>query len=169
METFPPWLAALFFIGMLATIMSTVDTNGFIAAATLGNLLSSDSDEMSSRATRRVRWGILGTGIWSAGLALLSESIVDLWHDLGSIGTPALLLPMLGSLFPRLRIRRRSWVAAWMLLPGAIATIWLFSEGEAGYPMGLEPIYVGLLASVAIRLIGGTARPETASYHPPTK
>jgi SSS family solute:Na+ symporter len=152
-EAFPGWLAALFFIGMLATIMSTVDTNGFIAAATLSNLITRERQEMSEHAAARARWGILGVGIWAAGLALISESIVDLWHDLGSIGTPALLLPMLGCIFPRLRIRR-SWIAVWILAPGAVAAVWLFVGSSAGYPLGLEPIYVGLLTSVIIRLCG---------------
>jgi len=156
-QSFPPWLAALFFIGMLATIMSTVDTNGFIAAATLGNLLSRDADETSERATGRTRWGILGTAAWCIGLALVSESIVDLWHDLGSIGTPALLLPMLGSLFPRLRIRS-GWIAAWILVPGAVAAAWLFIPIDGGYVLGVEPIYVGLAMSVIIRGVGGKAQ-----------
>lgn len=152
MEIFPAWLAALFFIGMLATIMSTVDTNGFISAATLANLISPEADEMSTAATRRTKWGILGTGIWSAGLAMMSDSIVDLWHDLGSVGTPALLLPMLGSLFPWLRVKR-SWVSAWIVVPGLIATLWLIAGRETAYPLGIEPIYVGLMASLAILLL----------------
>jgi len=154
-QAFPPWLAALFFIGMLATIMSTVDTNGFIAAATLSNLVARDTDETSEKAAARARWGILGTGVWAAGLALFSESIVDLWHDLGSIGTPALLLPMLGSLFRRLRIRR-SWITAWMLVPGITAAVWLFAAGEGDYFLGIEPIYAGLAASVLLRILAGS-------------
>ncbi|MBD3162285.1 MAG: hypothetical protein GF328_09275, partial [Candidatus Latescibacteria bacterium] len=153
MESFPGWLAALFFIGMLATIMSTVDTNGFIAAATLANLVAREGEEeLSERAAARTRIGILGTGVWVAVLAVLSESIVDLWHDLGSIGTPALLLPMLGCLYARLRIRR-AWVPVWILAPGALAAVWLFAGAGGRYPLGIEPIYVGLGASVAIRTV----------------
>jgi len=151
-EAFPPWLGALFFIGLLATIMSTVDTNGFIAATTLGNILRKDGDEISVEAAARTKWGILGTGIWAVGLAIFSESIVDLWHDLGSIGTPALLLPMMSSLFPRTRIRS-SWILPWILIPGAISALWIFTPGDAGYWLGLEPIYVGLGVSILIRLL----------------
>ena len=152
---FPGWLAALFFIGMLATIMSTVDTNGFIAASTLANLADRDAgDELSERAAARTRVGILGTGIWSVGLAMASESIVDLWHGLGSIGTPALLLPMLGCLYPRLRIRR-GWIPVWILAPGVLAALWLLARVEGSFPLGVQPIYVGLMASLAIRLAGG--------------
>jgi SSS family solute:Na+ symporter len=156
-DAFPGWVAALFFIGMLATIMSTVDTNGFIAATTLSNLIARESEEMSDQAAARTRWGILGAGIWAAGLALVSESIVDLWHDLGSVGTPALLLPMLGCIFPRLAIRR-AWIAAWIVLPGLAAAVWLWAKGASGYPLGIEPIYVGFLTSVVTRLVGGPGR-----------
>ncbi len=164
-EVFPPWLAALMFIGMLATIMSTVDTNGFIAAATLANLVSRETDEMSMRAAMRARWGILITGVWSAGLALLSESIIDLWHGLGSIGTPALLLPMMSSFFHRLRIRR-SWILPWILLPGILSAFWLFSETEKGYLLGVEPIYVGLAVSVLLRLVAGTDHAGEGGSYP---
>jgi solute:Na+ symporter, SSS family len=155
-QSFPPWLAALFFIGMLATIMSTVDTNGFIAATTLANLLSRDRDETTTRAAGRARWGILGTGVWAIGLALVSESIVDLWHGLGSIGTPALLLPMLGTFYPKLRIRE-SWILPWILTPALLAAIWLFAPGDGRYWWGIEPIYLGLGASLTIRLLAGPA------------
>ena len=144
---------------MLATIMSTVDTNGFIAATTLANLISRDTDETSPRAPARARWGILGTAIWAVGLALVSESVVDLWHGLGSIGTPALLLPLLSSLFPRLRITR-SWILPWIAIPGIAASTWLFSASGGVYWFGIEPIYIGLSASLLIRAAASLAERE---------
>ncbi len=158
-HAFPPVLAAFFFVGLMATIMSTVDTNGFIAAATLGNLASRNPDETSQRAASRTRIGILGTGVWAAGLAMMSESIVDLWHTLGSVGTPALLLPMLGSLFPRLRIRRE-WIVPWILIPGLASLAWLIAGRIGGYPLGIEPIYAGLAASVVMRVAGGRGQSD---------
>jgi hypothetical protein len=85
-------------------------------------------------------------------LALLSDSVVTLWHDLGSIGTPALLLPMLGALYPPLRIRA-GWIEVWMLVPASAASLWLFAKPPAGYWFGIEPIYIGLGASLLIRVL----------------
>lgn len=153
-EVLPPWLAAVFFVGLLATIMSTVDTNGFIASTTLGNLLVGDTDETSDAARARARWGILGTGVLSAGLALMSESVVALWHALGSIGTPALLLPVLSVFYPPLRAARGAM--GWIVVPGVVAGLWLLGAREGVYWLGVEPIYVGLGTSVAFRAVLGT-------------
>jgi SSS family solute:Na+ symporter len=155
-EVLPGWVAAVFFVGMLATIMSTVDTYGFIASTTLVNLLAKDTDEMSDGASRRAQRGVLATGALSAGLALASDSVVSLWHGLGSVGTPALLLPVLSVFYPPLRVSR--WVAAWILVPGLVAGAWLFGAREGAYWLGVEPIYAGLLLSAACRVTFGRGR-----------
>lgn len=154
-HAFPPVLAALFFVGMLATVMSTVDTNAFLAANALGNLFG-DGEEVSARALKRARWGLVGAGIWAVGLALLSDSVVDLWHGLGSVGTPGLLLPLMSTFAPALRVRR-STVAVWIVLPMVVAVAWRFGGGET-YWLDVEPIYVGLLTSIGVWVVARRTR-----------
>lgn len=154
----PAGVAALFFVGMSATIMSTVDTYGFIAATTLSNLVGRRETELDDRAARRTRLGLLATGIWAVGLALLSESVIELWHSLGSIGTPALLLPMLGTFYAPLRLGARG-ATGWILLPGVVAAAWLASGRDGAYWLGVEPIYAGLSTSILIAIaLRGRAR-----------
>jgi len=148
-EVFPAPLAALFFVGMLAIVMSTVDTNGFIAANTLAEALTGPDGR--SRSRRRIvatRWALVATGVWSVLLALGSGSVVRIWYDLGSIGTAALLIPMLGALYPRIRVGRR-WAAALVLVPATLTAWWqLAPPGPDGW--GIPSIYVGLGASLGL-------------------
>ena len=81
-------------VGLLATIMSTVDSYGFLAAVTFGRDILWRARGSRGDSNRYSRLGIWVTGLVSIALALWRESIVGLWHDLGSIGTPALLFPL---------------------------------------------------------------------------
>ena len=148
---------ALFMVGLLATIMSTIDSYAFLAAATLGRdlwrrrelpagTLLGGEDPANLRS---VRWALLLTAGLAVALALWSGSVVTLWKTLGSIGTPVLLLPLLLGHLGRgagaAGDRRR--VAVGMALAGAVATGWLLlSRGEAF--LGVEAIFPGLAVSL---------------------
>jgi hypothetical protein len=135
-----------------------VDTNGFIAANTLAEVLpGSNRVGDADRDRRRVvatRWGILATGVWSAFLAIRAESVIAIWYDLGSIATASLLLPMLGALYPRVRVRRGLGVVL-VLVPGMVTAAWRFGPPQA---WGIPPIYVGLAVSVIIAFWGRVRR-----------
>ena len=167
----PSFWQALFFVGLLATIMSTVDSYAFIGGVTLGRDLwgrwraprvrqanDSTSDlgpldtldtEPQGEGLVAIRWGLLLTALLAIGLALTARSVVDLWHDLGSVGTPVLLLP-LALAHTSLRISGRA-VAVAMLLSGATALIWLVAGGGQPF-LGVEAIFPGLAVSLLVLL-----------------
>ncbi len=156
------WLG-LFMVGLLATIMSTVDSYALLAAATLGRdfwrrrrlpagslLGGEDAANLHS-----VRWGLVATAALAAGLALWSQSVVAIWKNVGSVGTPVLLLPLLlanlGWRAGSPQAGRR--VAAAMVGSGAVAGAWLLAG--AGRPwLGIEAIFPGLAVSALILLTG---------------
>jgi SSS family solute:Na+ symporter len=147
----PELARGLFFAGMLATVMSTVDSYLFISAQTLGHDLAGAwrarvPDAVSNHRTRLALVACIAAG---SVMALAGFSVVELWHHLGSIGTPALLVPMLASFHPRLRPAPRVAVAA-MLASAAVALAWLIASrgGERGYWLGLEPIFPALAVSL---------------------
>jgi SSS family solute:Na+ symporter len=186
----PSFWQALFFVGLLATIMSTVDSYAFIGGVTLGRDLwgrwraprvrreqrvtpvgrvtDDSTGDLGPLDTREafdnldnldtepqaeglvaIRWGLLLTALLAIGLALTARSVVGLWHDLGSVGTPVLLLP-LALAHTSLRISGRS-VAAAMLLSGATALSWLVAGGGQPF-LGVEAIFPGLAVSVLVLL-----------------
>jgi SSS family solute:Na+ symporter len=158
----PPLWQGLFFVGALATIMGTVDSYTFIAAVTLGRdivtrwrrpagalLAEADDDGAGSRTA--IGWGLVATAVCAVVLALVSQSVVGLWHDLGSVGTPVLLVPLAASHFgrgattPRAR-RALAWI---MAAAGTAALGWLFvGRLQGGLLLGVEPIFPGLVVSL---------------------
>jgi SSS family solute:Na+ symporter len=151
----------LFVVALLATIMSTVDTYSFLAAQTAGRDLYGRLKGRAGAedAVRWTRWGLVATCLISIALALHFGSVIAIWHDLGSIATPALLVPVASALSRRWRLRA-GWALAAMLAGGGLSFLWVLSgyvpalRGSSGYLGGIEPIYPGLAASVAVFAAG---------------
>ena len=151
-QVLPSIALGMFMLGMLATVMSTVDSYAFVAAVTLGRdlwwrLAGGDEERVVPRATRI---GLFFTAALSIGVALAYRSVIDVWKDFGSVITPALLVPTLTALFPRVRMRPRFALAS---LLGAAATGagWLAATKLGGHLfLGVEAIYPALGVGLAI-------------------
>ncbi len=136
--TLSPLWAGLFLAGLLATIMSTVDSNAFLAAITFGRDLTGKSHSLP-----RVQFGLVVVALLAIGMALWSESVITLWHHLGSVGTPVLLFPVVLS-FTNVNISGR-FIMLSMITSGLVAMLWLaFGDGS------VEAIFPGLLTSALI-------------------
>ena len=167
--TLPAGAIGLFYLAMIATVMSTIDSYGFIAAATIGRdviwRLRRDPDE--GRIPRYTRWGLWIAAAFAAGLAVTRQSVIELWHDLGSIVTPTLLLPLATALLGRGRLAPR-WTLAAMIVPFGVTLAWVIAKSlpargeKGGYPLSIEPIYAGLAASLAVYAAGRLLRKEIA-------
>jgi SSS family solute:Na+ symporter len=158
----PSFWQGLFTVGLLATIMSTVDSYAFICSITLGRDLVArwrsaagvPLDEAA--ALPAIRWSLLATAAVAIVLALTSGSVIQLWKSLGSVGTPVLLLPLgLAHLGWLVSGRRVVWS---MGLSGSVALIWLVL-GRGGPWLGVEAIFPGLLVSAVVLLSAGRRAP----------
>jgi SSS family solute:Na+ symporter len=166
----PPVAKGLFYVGMLATIMSTLSSLMFISASTIGKdlagrLIHSPTEPERQRTIHRwTRAGLVISAVFSVLLSLSVPSVVKIWYAIGTAIVPGLLVPLMASYFEPLRIPAR--YAFWaMLLGWSISTIWLVQgqmnvvAGVPGYWLGIEPMYPGLVASVVLwgmgRIRGG--------------
>ena len=150
--TLPPVALGLFYLGMIATVMSTIDSYAFIAATTVGrDLVWRVRGGDPARIPGWSRVGLWLATAWATTLALARPSVVALWHDLGSVVTPVLLLPVLLAMSRRGRPGPRGALVL-MLLPGGVTLGWVLWKSAAVshgvYPLGLEPIYAGLATSL---------------------
>jgi SSS family solute:Na+ symporter len=157
----PLGLKGVFYTGMLATVLSTVDSFFFTSATIVGRdilwRLRGKGDE--SQVTRYTRLGLFVTAIVSVAVILVSPKIYTIWYAFGSILVPALLFSLSLSYFPKIR-PQRIWAEASMIAGGGIALATYVSGclcgtmEEPSYYLGIEPIYAGLAVSFVLTLIG---------------
>jgi SSS family solute:Na+ symporter len=163
----PPVAKGLFYVGMLATIMSTLSSLLFISASTVGKDIAGrlvhsnpaaggDADATVSRWTKI---GMLIGGVFSIALALVVPSVVNIWYTIGTCIIPGLLVPVVASYFDSLRMPPRfaflAMLFGWMISTSSLVWGKLFdANGVPQYWFGLEPMYPGLIAAVAIWAMG---------------
>ena len=147
--TLPPLLQGLFITGLLATIMSTVDSYAFVAAVTGGRDLWGRWTGQGE-TLRPVRVALTVTALLSVGMALWAGSAITLWHHLGSVGTPVLLGPVILAHTNVQRSGRR--IVASMVLSGLVSGIWLALGGGEAW-LGIEAIFPGMALSALILFV----------------
>ena len=150
----PPIAKGIFYIGMLATIMSTLSSYTFIAGVTFGNDIvgrlksSASADEHERLVQRWTKAGIVLAGTLAVVLALTMPSVVKLWYVIGTCIIPGLLIPVVASYFPMLRI---SPAFAFAAMCGGFfgSTFWFLAGQFSGGVsfLGIEPMYPGLIVS----------------------
>jgi solute:Na+ symporter, SSS family len=143
----PPVFLGIFLTGLLATIMSTIDSYSFLAAMTFGRdfLWRIRNEDTTDNIKKYTRLGLILSGILAIVIAYFAQSVIRIWKDLGSIGTPALVIPMAVSFFPKFRMEKK-YVIVSIIGSALISGIWVFSKSFSGgeYLFGIEPIYPGL-------------------------
>jgi SSS family solute:Na+ symporter len=172
----------LFYVGMLAAIMSSLNTLTFVSATTLGrdlvlrwrqyrkgllngtqgdgNTVTLSFEQIDIGWTRA---GLILTGVVSIALSLAIPSVIDLWYAIGTVIIPGLLVPLVTSYFGSLTVSPR-WGFLTMVAGWGVSTVWLgagwmhqFGSTEF-YPFGIEPMYPGIAASLVVWGVGMTRR-----------
>ncbi len=157
-QLLPIGLKGLFFITLLATIMSTLDSYLFISGQTLGRDFLSNYFP-SIKPNRLTRASILISALIGILLTIIYPSVIDLWYVIGSVCIPGLLIPVLGVYLRPFQLQR-SYAVTGLLLPILTSLGWLIAgtlmqSGSDGYLyLGVEPFYPGLAVAVVIWLIG---------------
>jgi len=155
----PPLAYGIFITGLLATIMSTIDSLGLISAITFGRDIlwriqsptTKNKKSWNKASTSFVRKGLGITAFIALGLAFSVPSVVSLWYALGSLLVPGLVFPFLLSF----KINRpKTGIVSMMVGPVLVGIIWMIlGKFLNGYPLGLEPFYPGILTSGLIYVI----------------
>ena len=153
----PPIAYGIFITGLLATIMSTIDSLGMISAITFGRDIlwqiktnSSKKNSWENESTKLIHKGLLVTSFIALTLAFSMPSVVELWYNLGSIIVPGLVIPFLLSFNNSLK----SGIILMMVCPSLISILWIISGLLLGnYPFNIEPFYPGILTSALIYIL----------------
>ena len=161
----PSGAKGIFVTGVLATIMSTVDSYCLVGAMSLSHdLIRRTLGGGEDKVVLHTRLGVVVTG----GLAMLfalvfPESIKSIWKTMGSLSTAAVLLPMVLGLLGW----RPPGAGSAAMAAGMIGTLgWAAARGAgAWWAMGLEAMVPGLAlallaycaAGLRAHLAGGEA------------
>lgn len=157
-QILPIGLKGFFFVSLLATIMSTLDSYLFISGQTLGRdyLLKYFPHQNPNLLTRI---GILISALIGILLIIVYPSVIDLWYVIGSVFIPGLLIPVLGIYLQPFKLKP-AYVVGSIIGASAISLIWLIlgtthpqqAEGYAYF--GVEPFYPGLFTAILIWVAG---------------
>ncbi|MGM0587968.1 MAG: sodium:solute symporter family protein [Bacteroidota bacterium] len=151
-ELLPLGIKGFFFVTLLATIMSTLDSYLFLSGQTLGrDLLAPLFPHVERNQLTRI--SILAAALLGILLIIIYPSVIDLWYVIGSVMIPGLLIPFLGIYLPRFRLQA-AHVIPTMLSSIGLSLLWLIlgalypSDGYSQAFLGLEPFYPGLFLSM---------------------
>ena len=165
----PPGVKGLFYIAMLATVMSTVVSYTFLGGMTIGrDLLWRLMGGPIERVTALTRLGLVVTSLVAIVVAVAIPSVVQQWWAIGTVCVPAMLPAVLTSYAPKWKVSAL-WTTLGMLLGGGtalgcLATAWVrhgigaeMSDSSL-FPLGVQPMYPGLMAAACAYGIGRIAR-----------
>ena len=155
----PPLLSGLFLTGLLATIMSTVDSMFLLSAITIGHDFTGKLRKIRISRVNLVRIGLFISALISILLAIVFPSIIQLWYIIGTLFIPPMLIPVLGTYYPFFRLSKK--MAGWNLsLCFLISFLFLLqsirispSLISLNYWLNIQPMYPGLISSIIIFLI----------------
>jgi SSS family solute:Na+ symporter len=150
----------IFFAGMFATILSTLNSQLFVSATSLGrDLCWKVTGDSEKTEIRWIRMGMIVAALLCLWMAYRMPSVVRLWYTIGTVIVPGLLVAMVSTFFKKMYIPS-NWMLATMVTGFSVSLIWLCLGwkshlGASDYPLGIEPMFPGLFASL---LIWGVAR-----------
>ncbi|MFH0733700.1 MAG: sodium:solute symporter family protein [bacterium] len=148
-----PGLKGLFYAALFATILSTLNSFVFLSATTFSNdLVTRLNSKYKNDITKYTRIGLFISLIISILLAYYIKSVIDLWYTIGSICIPSLILVILSSYYPKIKIAPKfitieiivSLIAGlvWYIIRPIYIQYYIFEL--------VEPMIVGLFAAVVV-------------------
>ncbi len=163
-QILPIGLKGLFFVSLLAIIMSTLDSYLFISGQTLGRdyLVKYFPDKNPNLLTRI---GILISALLGILLIIIYPSVIDLWYVIGSVFIPGMLVPVLGIYLKPFQLKP-NYVIISIIACTALSFIWLVlgtlmpASGQGYLYLGVEPFYPGLFLAIFLWLIGRDKNPD---------
>jgi len=149
----PPIWSGFFFISLLATVMSTLDSNSLIAAATFGHDFIWRLQPQSS-PLKNTRIGLFITLLVATCIIQFVPSVIKIWYLLGTLCIPALVIPLVAALRQYQLTPRTAYLG---MLTALITTIIWFGigvlRGSWSHPQfvnDIQPFFIGLAAAIMV-------------------
>ncbi len=151
----PGW-KGIFYAGMLATILSTLNSFLFLSGMTYGRDILGRMKNTMHNSVKYTRYGIIISVVISFILSVTVESVVQMWYSIGNICIPGIILMVVGAYYEKLKISGNKAVAE-LVTVTSVSLIWLVLLNFKQLPEDLviiEPMIAGLSAGIVFRGIG---------------
>ncbi|MEO8664591.1 MAG: sodium:solute symporter family protein [Ignavibacteria bacterium] len=155
----PPIARGIFAIGLIATIMSSLHSYIFISSTTFGKDIVSRIKNENEEKYLYNKSGMLVSALFALAIAFLVPSVVDIWYLIGTLIIPALLISVVSSYFNKLKINSK-YIFAAMVSSFSVSLLYFIIgqlnkvDGNAQYPLSIEPMYPGLIIGLMIYFYG---------------
>lgn len=146
----PPILKGLFFTGLLATVISTLNGYSFLSAQTMGkDILMKVFPIQGKNEVFYTRYSMVIVIVITFIIAIISPTVVDIWFNLGSVLLPGILLPMMCIYFFPQWIKKEKMLVI-MIMGSGTSVIWYLLSFNANISdiFSLSPFYPGMLMSL---------------------
>lgn len=157
----PTGLLGIFLLSLVAIVMSTVDSYIFLTATTISHDFLWRFAKVDERRMKFYTGiGLAASSVIMIILALAFDSVVTIWHDFGSVGTAALLFPLVTSYWGKYRFSNRGAFIS-IIAAAAVTTLALLYprwSGNDGYFGNVEPIFIGLAVSAIVFVLTKTEK-----------
>ncbi len=147
----PPIAKGIFFTGLIATVMSTLDSLTFSSAMCISKDLYQKIFKIKDdqKVIKFNKLAIVIVVAFGLVVALSFESLIKIMYYKGSVGISGLLLPLLAGFFLKGRFTVNA--AFWsMALGSGSCVVWIVLQKFQIVSTNIEPLFVGLAFSFLI-------------------
>ena len=151
----PNGLKGIFYAAMFATIMSTANSFLFLSATTIGRdfIFRIKKDAKEAQLKSYTVTGLAISGIIALVLAYSIPSVIEIWYTVGSLCIPTIILPVVSSYYPAIKVNSKVIVIE-MITALAASTTWFFIRDNFDYEIyTVEPMLVGLFCAIIIHFL----------------
>lgn len=153
-----PGLKGLFYAALFATIISTLNSFLFLSGTTIGRdfifQIVVEKSELHLRYYTII--GLIISSIIAFLFAFTIPSVLQIWYTLGSICIPGILIAVISSYYPRIKIDDKLMLLE-MIVAVSSGTIWFLAKdqfSDVSLVARVEPMMIGLICAVVIHSAG---------------
>lgn len=151
----PSFFKGLFFVALLATVISTLNSFTFLSAQTLGkDILQKTVWGKDKGSVQLTQLSLVVTSIVSIVLSILIPSVVDLWYSIGSIIMPGILFPIVSSYYPKISMGTKPTFYQMITVTICTSFYFMITKLEITKGFALEPMIFGILIGMLFQIIG---------------
>ncbi len=157
-----PGLKGIFYAALFATIMSTLNSFLFLSGTTIGRdfIFRFSRNGKERKLKTYTIYGLIISGILSIAIAYFIPSVIEIWYTIGSFCIPGIILPVISSYYPKLRIPNKIIILE-MIFASIGSILWFFIRENlmlGSLLNEIEPMLVGLTVAVVFHFYGIIAR-----------